>query len=243
MRAQFFGGVLLAGFSLISASLYAVAPKEIFAPVERVFIAEGFDDNDNVEVSLYGNFSDTCFRVGPTGFNIDHAKRKIQIWAKAYDYSSREMTCLDVLTPFLLKVSVGVLEQGEYTVEVTGQPISEKMQIAKSTSDSPDEFLYAPVTYTHLETLDNGKQKATISGQFPRLLHGCMILKETRHYVTAKNVLILLPIAEVLDDDAQCKNVKETFKDEIIFNSFTDVGLLHVRVSNGYSQTQLITLP
>ena len=87
-------------------------PKEIFAPVERAFVPFGFDDNDNVEILLQGNFTDTCFRVGPTGYTVDKDKRHIMVWAKAYDYSQQEETyCLDVLTPFLLKIGVGILQR------------------------------------------------------------------------------------------------------------------------------------
>lgn len=240
--SQMLGRALIFGLSLFTASLHA-APKEIFAPIEKLFIASGFDDNDNVEISVYGNFSDTCYRVGPTGYNVDLANHKIQIWAKAYDYSSRELACLDVLTPFLLKVSIGVLPEGEYSVEIVGQNVSEKLTISKSTTDSPDEFLYAPVTHTQIRNIENGQQELILSGEFSRLYKGCMRIKEVRSKRTSGNVLVVLPIAEIIEDETQCKDASLHFEAKLSFPSFQEIGLLHVRVSNGNSQTQLISIP
>jgi hypothetical protein len=239
MVARILCSTLIFGLSSVGASLFA-APREIIAPVEKIFIASGFDDNDSLEVSIYGNFSDVCYRVGPTGFSVDQANYKIQIWAKAYDYSSREFFCHDVLTPFLLTVRLGVLPKGTYTVEMVGQNIREKMEIARANSESPDEFFYAPVTHTQVEKLPNGKQELTISGQFAPVFHGCTILKEIRHYRNPKDVLVVLPIAEFIDDEKKCTNVKLDFEGKLVFDAFQDLGLLHVRVSNGNSQTQLI---
>jgi hypothetical protein len=227
-----------------ASSVYAV-PKEVFAPVEKIFIAHGFDDNDNVEISLYGNFTDNCFRVGPTAFEIDYTNNKVKIWAKAYDHAStrEQRVCIDMLTPFLLKVSIGVLPPGNYRVEVVGQQIEEPLMIAKSTTDSPDEFQYAPVTHTQIKNIDHGSkhlQELTFSGRFPRLLTGCMKLKETRHYLTSQNVLVVLPIVEVIEDIQQCVGVKDIFEDRFLFDALEKVGLLHVRVANGNSEVQLI---
>ena len=230
-------------FGSVATNLHALPPKEVYAPVEKIFIAPGFDDNDNVQVSLFGNFTDTCYRVGPTGHSVDHQNREIKIWAKAYDYSSREFVCLDVLTPFLLNISVGLLQEGTYTVKVVGLNISQPLNIAHSTTDSPDEYLYAPVTHTKISTLPNGMQKVAFSGQFQRLINGCMKLKETKFEITSNNILVVLPIAEVIEDNKQCVGVPIDFDGEISFHAFTDVGLLHVRVANGNSQTQLINTP
>lgn len=233
----------LLGAFLFTQNIQASAPREILAPVEKIFMAEGFDDNDNVEVSLYGNFPDTCYRVGPTGFDVDHETKTVKIWAKAYDYSSPNTMCMDVLTPFLLKVSVGVLKEGVYKVELFGQDLTQDLHIAKSTSDSPDDHLYAPVSQVKIKPDFGGKYKASFSGTFPRLLTGCMILKETKHYMTKNKVLVILPIAEVIQDEAQCMRSSIDFKDSVSFDPFfQDVGLVHVRVSNGNSQTHLIQL-
>lgn len=241
LRSGLTVGVLLMG--IFTGGLEAAAPREIFAPVEKVFVAKGFDDNDNVQISLYGNFSDTCYRVGPVSHSVDHQTRTIKIRARAYDYSSRELTCLDVLTPFLLNVSVGILRQGEYTIKLEGLNLTQNIFILQSTTDSPDEYLYAPVTHTKIVSLGAGKQKAIFSGEFPRLLSGCMKLKETKFEITSDNVLVIQPIAEVIDDDKLCVGVPLEFQGDVSFESFKDVGLLHVRVSNGNSQTQLINTP
>lgn len=235
------GAVLFAG--TVATSAFALKPKEIFAPVEKLFIAPLFDDNDRIEISLYGNFTDTCYRVGPTGYTVDLENHKIKIWAKAYDYSGREMRCQDALVPFLLKVSIGILPQGEYDVEVVGQNYKDILHVSKASSDEPDDFNYAPVTHTQISSLGNGIQQVTISGEFPRLLHGCMVLKEVRHIRNSNNILDVLPIAEMIDNDAFCKNVKMTFQGSFAFPSYPEPALLHVRVANGNSQTQLINTP
>ena len=243
MLTKSLSAAVVCAFALSSSVLLAAAPKEILAPVEKVFIAAGYDDNDNIQISLYGNFTDTCYRVGPTGFTVDHGNHKIKVWAKAYDYSSRETggVCLDILTPFLLNVSIGVLPEGQYKIEVNAQTATADLDVAKSTSDSPDDYLYAPVTQSKIEAVSGQSSlKATISGTFPRLYKGCMVMKTVRSYRTPQNILVVLPISEMELDETICKNTKLNFEASIPFSPFEDTALLHVRVANGLSQTQLI---
>lgn len=240
--ARILSATLVVGLNF-AGSLFANPPKEIFAPVEKVMMASGFDDNDNVQISIYGNFPDTCYRVGPTGYTVDHESRKIQIWAKAYDYSSREIFCREVLVPFLLDISVGVLSEGDYTVEIVNSNIRDTVKIGKSVGDAPDEFLYAPVSQTRISDLPKeGKHEVTISGHFPKLIKGCMILKDVRHYRSPSNVLVVLPIADIVEDDSLCSSTtKEHFEYKFKIDTFNDVGLLHVRSMNGSSKTELIS--
>lgn len=223
-------------------------PKVIFAPVEKLFVASGWDDNDTIQVSVYGNLpSIKCYRVGTTGHSIDLENKKISIWVTAYDFSANG-DCGNIPNTFLLNENIGVIPEGVYSIEVASQTIGKEVkgtvEVKKSTSDTPDEFLYAPVTHTEItHSTVAGKQIAIIGGEFPRMMTGCMRLVEVRSHKSPGNVLVIQPIAEEVTDEAICINVPLKFEAEVEFDSFVDLGLLHVRVSNGNSETRLIKRP
>ena len=54
-------------------------PALVGAPVEKVFVPLGFDDNDNVEVVVHGHFQSTCFKVGPSTATVDAAAKTVTI--------------------------------------------------------------------------------------------------------------------------------------------------------------------
>ena len=231
--------LFLASCFVVSTAAFC-EPNEVPAPVEKIFIPYGFDNNDNVEVILQGKFPDTCYQVGRTGYKVDKDKKEIHVWSTAFDYAQDGNICNEVLVPFLQKVSVGILPKGTFKVVLDSpNSVNANLVVSEATTSMPDENLYAPVHSAYLNSEGRGSQEVTLVGSFPMLYKGCMILKEVKVYRNPIDILVILPIAEIVDDGRCAVNKNTEFKiNKTIEEPIRGEGLLHVRVSNGSSVNQ-----
>lgn len=232
------------GLALSAAAFGSVmsAPREVPAPVSKIYIPEGFDNNDNTEAVLFGEFPDSCHRVGQSGFRINHSKREVVVWATAFDHSRSGVVCNEVMTPFLQKVSLGVLPDGNYKVVLRKQPeVQSELHVSKSRTAQPDDFNYAPVDAAYVAHKQNEASALHLVGRFPMLLKGCMEIKEVRVYRNPADVLVVLPIAEITEP-ATSEGCRLDYKYQVSLggNDFATKSLLHVRVSNGNSLNQIV---
>jgi hypothetical protein len=223
-----------------------VSPTEVPSPIEKIFIPMGFDDNDNSEVILKGTFPTPCFRVGKSGAEVDDAKKEITVWATSYKYPPTiRMFCAQVATPFIQTIKLGLLKEGEYKVIYKNQEsVSNNLKIVRRTTESPDDFLYAPVENATVKIdAASGRQSLRLDGHFPYLFIGCMKLREVRVTKNPEDVLVVLPIAEITEDEAECVDQPSDHQFEVtqgINDPLTTDGLVHVRVLNGNSVNQLV---
>ena len=119
----FVGGVALAQDT-------SLEPKEILAPIQKVFLPTGFDNNDNTEVIVHGHFPNSCFKVGHSNYEVDMNKKEITVSLSAYEY--RSSFCVQIVTPFTQSIKVGVLPAGNYNVKVKGTELEQPLMIASS---------------------------------------------------------------------------------------------------------------
>lgn len=219
-------------------------PVEVQAPIEKIFIPAGFDDNDNVEVVLHGNFPDTCHQIGKAEAKINPLTKEVKVVATSFRYPGK--FCIQSITPFIQTLSLGIMTEGKYKVElVNDKEVQNSLDISRRKTESPDDYLYATVENAYIEVNEqSGKQALKIQGHFPMFFVGCMVLKEVRAYRDPVDVLVVLPIADIVNDE-QCdeqpsdrsfeytQGLAETFKGE---------GLLHVRTLNGNSLNRFIDI-
>ncbi|MBP6218096.1 MAG: hypothetical protein KA436_05885 [Oligoflexales bacterium] len=239
-------GLALVSVGLVSSTSFAEAPRVISADpyVNDIFIPNGFDDNDNIEFVLAGFLPDTCYRAGQARYSLDEARKVISIEATAFDYTHSDRVCLQVLTPFMFKVGVGLLEIGDYAVTLKSSDGSsqrvETLHVAKSTSRAPDDFLYAPVVNASAKQLGSEKIKIDLEGTYPSMFRGCMVMKEVKTITDQSGIVVVQPIAEVVDDN-RCLDQQKDFKvsTETAFK-IEGSTLLHVRVSNGLSVNRVL---
>ncbi|MGE0174482.1 MAG: hypothetical protein AB7T49_16925 [Oligoflexales bacterium] len=241
---KFLASLVLAGAAGSYASAQ-ISPTEIPSPVEKIFIPMGFDDNDNSEVVLKGTFPTPCYRVGRVGADIDDAKKEIKVWATSYKYPPTiRMFCAQIETPFIQTIKLGVLKMGDYKVTFKDNPsVSSNLNVAKRTTESPDDYLYAPVENAAVKVdPESRRQFLRLDGHFPYMFVGCMKLNEIR--VTKTNdVLVVLPIAEITENESECADMPSDHHFEIskgISDPLKEDGLLHVRVLNGNSVNQFV---
>ncbi|MCX6111297.1 MAG: hypothetical protein NTZ90_17005 [Proteobacteria bacterium] len=125
-------------------AMAAEGPRLVNAPVERVFVPFGFDDNDNVEVVLHGHFANTCYKIGPANAKVDEAAKTVTIEAQSYLYPG---ACTQALISFSQSIKLGVVKQGDYKIIVKDAPQAKSalLKVAAAATGDADEVYYAPI--------------------------------------------------------------------------------------------------
>lgn len=220
-------------------------PVVIDAPVDAIFVPSGFDDNDNVEVVIHGNFPDGCHRVGSATAEVDKVKHRITISANSV--IDTDEYCVQSLTPFIQPVSLGKLEEGHYQVVYAKNPeVMESLSVDRRKTESPDDYLFATVENAYIDVnRETGKQSLKLEGHFPHYLIGCMVLREVRVVRDPVDVLVVHPIAELVNTDVCASQPSDRSYEYTVGlqEPFQGEGLLHVRTINGTSLNRFLNIP
>lgn len=215
------------------------------APVEAIFVPSGFDDNDNVEVVIHGTFPDGCHRVGSAKADVDKAKRRITI--SATSIVDQNEYCVQSLTPFIQPVSLGNLDEGSYQVVYAKNPeVMESLAVDRRKTESPDDYLFATVENAYIDVnRETGKQSLKLQGHFPHYFIGCMVIREVRVVRDPVDVLVVQPIAEVVNTDVCASQAADRSYEYTVGlqEPFQGEGLLHVRTINGTSLNRFLNIP
>lgn len=232
--------VAVAGMSKVAL---ADNPVLVEAPIDKVFVPAGFDDNDKVEVVLHGHFNSSCYKMGPVSAVVDEANKKVTLNAQAFYYAGA--TCIQMVTSFIKSVELDRhLTSGTYTIAVAGRPNAESslLRVSKATRPDADDYLYAAVNSASLETSLDGTRELVLKGQHPYLLDGCVKFDEVKSFVGSDNTVVVQPITKIVYGD-ECRGaVNNRFEYRTRFGSDLGRGeyLLHVRVLDGNSVNQFL---
>lgn len=233
---------LVAGMStaLASQSNGVLVPS----PSERVFVPLGFDDNDNVEVVVYGHFRNSCYKVGPSEVHVDAQKKLIEISPQAYTYPNA--LCAQMLVPFQQTVKLGSIDAGTYRVVVANnvRVPAQTLVVNPRHTESPDDYLYAPVDEAHIEYATDGTQTLSLRGNYPLTFVGCAIMREVQVRQMQDDVLVVLPIMDMIPSEQECaaRHWAPSFSEQVTLPLPLTEGLhlIHVRVLNGNSYNSVI---
>ncbi|SMF08273.1 hypothetical protein [Pseudobacteriovorax antillogorgiicola] len=237
---------LTLGSLFVASSLLAAGgPIREQAPITKFFIPNGFDNNDNTEVVIHGKLPSTCYHTGDAKAKVNSKDKSIQVDADVLFYP--DTYCIQSITPYIQTVKTGVLEKGEYKVSFGDDPtVTETFAVKERTTESPDDFLYAPVANAFIDVdYDTGKQALKLQGTFPHLFIGCMIMKEVRVFNDPADVMVVQPITEIVDD-ARCDEQPADRSYQVtkgLAQPFFGEGLLHVRVLDGNSLNRFLDIP
>lgn len=237
--------VVFSGLVVGSLS-FASNERLVPSPTEKLFVPLGFDDNDNVEVVVHGHFLNSCYKTGPSIVETDVQNKIIRVLPQSYEYQNA--LCAQVLVPFMQEIKIGTLAHGEYKVIVGNRSDVEPktLSVKPRTTESPDDYLYAPVDDARLNTNDQKGQSLTVSGRYPMTLVGCAMVTDVKSIQTPGEVLLVLPVMELLTDENECAARKWTPKFSITkkLDSNLKAGdyLMHVRVLNGNSFNKIETV-
>lgn len=230
----------------VSGVAFASNGSLVAAPTEKLFIPLGFDDNDNIEVIVNGEFKNTCYKVGPSDVKVDLSQKTVRVSPQSYEYSNA--ICAQMMVPFVQAIKVGSLPAGSYKVIVENNPAiaPQQLVVRQRFTESPDDFIYAPVESAEVEFgATSAEQSLTIAGSYPLTFVGCALVREVQVKRT-NDILVVLPIMELLTNDAECSargwTPKFTLQVPITDTLQPGHNLLHVRVTNGNSYNKLIAI-
>lgn len=210
-------------------------PVLVPTSIDQVFVPNGFDDNDDVEVILSGKYNSSCYRNGPTTFNVDSAENRITIKSEAYFHIGAP--CKKMTLPFLKKIKLGFLKAGTYSIFVEGNPQLDNgiLNIKNAEYGVQDDFMYAPVESVSIKEQQNHSEFLILNGHYPKVSMGCLTMKSVR-FEYAKNMLIVLPVMSFQDGSA-CGGTYETaYSIQTALPTPVKKGsLIYVRTANGES--------
>lgn len=211
--------------------------------VEKIFIPDGYDTTDVVEIVLKGYFLDACHTLEKPEVLIDHENKKISITPRSY--LSEQEFCIQMISPFTQVINLGRLPVGNYRIGITSQPqIEDFLNVDSSGTQNTDNYLYAPVEYAEVKKEDASSLFVTLHGRYPLLKKGCMEIKNVITHEFKNNVIVIQPISEI-NDDASCaaRPITLDFSYSIAVPKVNaDEALIHVRTINGGSYNRVIQL-
>lgn len=227
--------ILISILSITASSAWSDnSPTKIRTEVNKVYIPNGFDDNDNVQVVAEGIFPDTCYRPAASEAAVDFKKNEITLMPMAYKYTG---TCLMVLLPFDITFQFGPLKSGTYAIKRMDGSLVGSINIRRSLKSEPDDYLYAPVSQAFVNNLPNSST-VFLTGQFSL---SCMKMKEVRYQIQ-DDVIVIQPIAEI-DETKTCDAGSFSFSEKVDLGAVkSGKYLLHVRSMNGKAVNTLIRI-
>lgn len=211
----------------------------ITAPVDRLFIPAGFDNNDNVEVVVTGHFPSTCYSRNRVFVKVSGDVIDVQV--NAYHNRDASAKCVAMVIPFTEVVTIGNLQAGDYTIKVneaSKKSLKDKMAIAESRSNSMDEFIYAQVDF-----IDLGFTGGTTGSAF---LHAqrsspCVEFDHVEYLSNGKDTISIMPIMKQVSDFCPMKMVPYQIPVEYdLANLPSDKVLLFSRSIDGKSVSTIV---
>jgi len=222
MKNVFFALVFLPVFSFAQVTSKLV-------PASHVYVPNGFDDNDNVEVVISGYLPDSCYKAPKSIYKIEDHKIIITLSAI---YNNESGVCNEVIVPFIETVRLGALTAKNYEIVVisaNSQKLMSQLIVKKSNGTGIDDYNYAYVTgIRHVL----GSKKVIIDGYN---ISDCFELQELKLESNGIDTYVILPIMKKTHDFCPRKMTPVTFEAILPNGLRTKEILLHVRSMQGNS--------
>lgn len=222
---------------LLLGSLNCFATEVIVAPVDHVFVPQGFDSNDSVEVVVTGTFPNTCYSRNQVEVKIVNDVIKVDI--NALNNTKKGKNCAQMMIPFKEVVSVGNLQGGKYSIVVNEKSkyeLNDKIQVTTASSNNVDDHIYALVEYIELGFVESGD--AILMGWTPS---DCLELDHVEYVSNGKDTLSILPIMKKVSDFCPMKMMPMNIPVKYDRNAFSsDKILLYTRTIEGKSVNTLV---
>jgi hypothetical protein len=191
----------------LSTSLLAQTPSVVDAPVDHLFIPNGFDNNDNVEVIVTGKFANPCYTRNKVEVEVKEDLINIEITSLSREGQTL-FTCEPLKVPFTETVTIGNLQGGDYKVVVNqGSEFELKgnLKVAVSSSNSVDDYLYAQVDYVDLGFTGGGSGDALLVGHS---VSPCLALDRVEYLSNEADTFSILPIMKKVSKDCPEKRTR-----------------------------------
>jgi hypothetical protein len=224
----------------LSFNVFAILPEVVEAPIDHVFVPNGFDNNDHVELVVTGKFPNPCYTRNKYDVKVKNDTIKIDITSLSMD-DPAYTKCEPLKIPFTEVVDVGSLQGGDYKVIINeGGKYEQKetITIGTASSDSIDDNIYAMVDYIETGFTGGASGDAILVAQSPS---PCLTLDRLEYLSNNKDALSVLPIMKKVSSD--CPEKRERIEIPIKFDpskfKFEQI-LLFVRTIEGRSVNTII---
>lgn len=218
----------------------ASEPRVIISPVDHLFIPSGFDNNDNVEVIVTGNFPNPCYIKNMAEVKVINDRILIQVTALKKE-DTKNKICDPMNIPFMEVVTIGNLQGGDYQIKVnegSQYEQNEEMTINVSGSNSVDDHLYPIVEYIDTGFTGGASGDAVILARLPS---DCVEFDRVEYLSNKKDTLSVIPILKKVSNvcNEEQRRIEIPVKFDLKKFSHRDL-LLFVRSIEGKSVNQLI---
>ena len=184
--------------ALLFSSFAMAQPEIILAPVDHLYVPEGFDSNDSVEVVVTGTFPNACYSRNNVEVKVVGEIVDVKVTAISPDHRNMmaDKYCPQVAVPFKEVVSLGNLQGGEYEIKVNEgaqNSLADTLRVAEAASNSVDDNIYAAIEYVEKQ----GKTDYVLKGW---RYSPCMELADVKVVSNKKDTLSILPIMKKVSD-------------------------------------------
>lgn len=216
---------ILIGSALLFASMTYAQAETLSAPVKHLYIPQGFDNNDSVEVVVTGTFPNPCYSRNTVEVEIKNDEIFIDISAIRRD---QKKVCPQVLVPFKEVVSLGNLQGGNYHLNVNNK-LHDTLVVEESSSNSVDEHLYAAIDQLEKIEGDNYMLRGWRYSQ-------CLVLDRIEVVSNGKDTFSVLPILKQISQFCPMKGMPVAYPVKLDLKKLK-IGqpLIHVRTMDGKS--------
>lgn len=224
-----------------SFNVLAVLPKVVEAPIDHVFVPQGFDNNDHVELIITGTFPNPCYTRNKFEVKVVNNLIKVAVTSISMD-DPTHTKCGPLKIPFNEVINIGNLKSGNYKIIVNQGGVAEKtnsLMIGKASSRSIDENIYAMVDYVETGFTGGASGDAVLIAQSPS---PCLVLDRVEYLSNEKDTLSVLPIMKKISSD--CPAIRQRLSIPIKFDvkKFKfDQLLIFVRTIEGRSVNTIIS--
>lgn len=227
-------------------------PQKKEAPVGRLYIPKGFDDNDISQIIITGRFTDDRHRVIGTKITKDAIRRRIYYTVESLEYSTPTG---EESMDYIQVVDLGLLPRGNYQIlpesksdvediEKLG-PIAGVLTVRHTDSPKRDDYIYAAVDSAVVRKDENGLRRWV--QVFGTKNNSCLEFdgKMIDRYGLKKTDEGLIEILPIMKKEGQnCLTVNEPF--EFTFIPPNDIPsdryLLHIRTYEGQSFNKMVSI-
>jgi hypothetical protein len=181
---------ILFSMMVLAFANVAFSQSVVEAPVKHLFIPHGFDNNDNIELVVTGEFPSTCYSSHKSEVEVNGDIVNIKVTA----LKKESEVCEQIMIGFKEVVRIGTLQGGDYKVVVNQGSASEQQEnvtIEEASSNSVDEYVYANVEYIDLGFTGGTSGSAMIMAQTPG---DCYDFDRVEYLSNKKDTLSVLPI-------------------------------------------------
>lgn len=234
-RNSLIGDNLMFKLILLSLILFRTSPAaitEVPQPMDKLYIPEGYDSNDSIQLVAAGEFKNSCYQTGIIQSKVNASKNEITLALTAYLYEGR---CLKVEVPFFQTVYLGrINKSGNYKIKdgYDGRLLG-NIRVGKPSEEGSgtDNTSYATITDAFI--IGN---ELHLRGLYSNT---CLQVKdiEVRYQ---KDVLVVLPQLEFLSSSSCAKTELPFELKKTLTDALPEKFLLHVRSMGGQAVNKIV---